>query len=248
MGFVYTTAVNTGIQQDLPAEQRLGIFVFAAPRYRASVPYLASAPIVSFADTATWRFWTGLGADGQPTWVSRDQWNRGRLVPFASPASSRPPWSPLGAPELFTPKIPAGQSVGELSVTWNHALHMWLMLYGGPGGILARVAPAPWGPWSDAARILGGEDWLGCHLLMTQNGCGNRRDYWPDGHKNGKFEGGGLYAPYVLNRYTTAASVGALGGLSCTIYWAVSTWNPYQVTVMRTTLHVDGGSPALDGG
>jgi hypothetical protein len=50
--------------------------------------------------------------------------------------------------------------------------------------------------------------------------------------------GGGTYAPYVLNRYTTAAeSEGA--GRSSTIYWVVSTWNPYEVSVMRTTLHVD---------
>jgi hypothetical protein len=248
-GFVYTTAANTGPLQDVPADQRLGVFIFAAPRYRASVPYLAYAPVESFADTATWRFFTGLGPNGQPTWVSRDQWNRGRPVPSRpAPAGFRPPWSPLGEPELFTPKMPAGQSVGELSVTWNHVLHLWLMLYGGPGGMLARVARAPWGPWSEATRILGGEDWLACHLLMTADGCGNRRDYWPGGHKNGKFVGGGLYAPYVLNRYTTAAGVGAPGGSSCTIYWVVSTWNPYEVTVMRTTLQVDGGGVSNGGG
>jgi hypothetical protein len=125
---------------------------------------------------------------------------------------------------------------------------MWLMLYGGPGGMLARVARAPWGPWSDPTRILGGEEWLPCHLLMTSNGCGKRRDFWQGGHKGGKFVQGGLYAPYVLNRYTSAATgVGAPGGSSCTIYWVVSTWNPYEVTVMRTMLEVNGGTTSKAG-
>jgi hypothetical protein len=29
------------------------------------------------------------------------------------------------------------------------------------------------------------------------------------------------------------------GGRSSTIYWVVSTWNPYEVSVMRTPLHVE---------
>jgi hypothetical protein len=245
-GFVYATAVNTGPQPDIPADQRLGVYIFAAPRYRASVPYLAYAPVQSFSDTATWKFFTGLGPNGQPTWVSREEWNRRRPAPPNRQGvhTIAQLWNPPGDAGLFAPKVEAGRSVGELSVTWNHVLHMWLMLYGGPGGMLARVARAPWGPWSDPTRILGGEDWLPCHLMMSPDGCGNRRDYWPGGHKNGKFVGGGLYAPYVLNRYTTGGGVGAPGGPSCTIYWVVSTWNPYQVSVMRTTLHLgDVGPP-----
>jgi len=232
-GFVYATAVNARPQADLPADQRLGVFVFAAPRYRASVPYLAYAPVESFADTATWRFFTGLGPGGQPIWVARDAWNRGR--PAAASAAA-PSWNPPGEPELFTPKAEIGRSVGELSVTWNRELHLWLMLYGGPGGMLARAARAPWGPWSDPTRILGGEAWLACRMVMTANGCGSRRNYWPGKHQGGKLVSGGLYAPFLLNRYTTAAGVDSHGSRTCTIYWLVSTWNPYQVSVMRTTI------------
>jgi hypothetical protein len=43
--------------------------------------------------------------------------------------------------------------------------------------------------------------------------------------------GEGFYALFVLDRYTTAA-----GGGRGTIYWLVSTWNPYAVTLMRTIL------------
>lgn len=231
-GFVYATAVNTRPIVDLPANQRLGVFIFAVPRYRASVPYLAYAPVDSFADPATWQFFTGLSENGQPKWVNRDIW----LHPPNQLSGAKPPlWNPPGEPELFTPSLEADRCIGEMSVTWNRPLGMWLMLYNGTGGIQARVAPAPWGPWSEPCSILSWQDDVGCRLLMTQNGCGDRRDFWPNGHKNGKFVAGGFYAPYVLNRFTTGAG-GAGDERRSTIYWVVSTWNPYEVSVMRTTL------------
>ena len=39
-------------------------------------------------------------------------------------------------------------------------------------------------------------------------------------------EGGGAYAPYQIPVYTT-------GGTAVTIYYALSTWNPYQTVLMR---------------
>lgn len=71
---------------------------------------------------------------------------------------------------------------------------------------------------------------------MGPQGCGKRRNFWPERHRDGKFVSGGLYAPFVLNRYTRAA--GGPGRRS-TIYWVVSMWNPYEVAVMRTTLQSD---------
>jgi hypothetical protein len=82
--------------------------------------------------------------------------------------------------------------------------------------------------------LLGKDEDVGCRLIMIPAGCGNREDFWPSRRKNGILQGGALYAPFVLDRYTTAAA----GGGS-TIYWLVSTWNPYEVTVMRTTLNRD---------
>jgi hypothetical protein len=228
------TAVNAQLAVALPQDQRSGIFIFGVPRYRASVPYLALAPIESLADPATWRFFAGRSENGQPRWVSGPEWARGGAPEGPGPAAWRPP----GEPEIFVPVPEGGRCMGELSVTWNPALRQWLMLYQCPGGVWARVAPAPWGPWSLPTAILGPGDKLGCRLLMIPDGCGNRRDFWPAKHHNGKFEGGGTYAPYVLNRYTTAAETQG-PGRSATIYWLVSTWNPYAVSVMRTTLHVD---------
>ena len=231
-GFVYSTAINSGLLADLPQEQRLGIFVFGVPRYRASIPYLAQAPVASFTDPATWQFFSGRAPDGHPVWVSYDVWIRGAA---ASGADRSQGWRPLGDPGIFASAAPAEQCIGEFSITWNDPLGMWLMLYQCRGRVLARVAPAPWGPWSTPTAILDA-DRLGCRLLMIPEGCGDRRDFWPNRHENGKFVSGGLYAPYVLDRYTHA-TVGA--GQRSTIYWVVSTWNPYQVSVMRTTLQSD---------
>jgi len=116
------------------------------------------------------------------------------------------------------------------------------MFYGCRGGILARVAPAPWGPWSAPTAILRVGPDVDCSLVMTPAGCNNRQDFWPALHKNGKFQAGSFYAPFVLYRYTTADS-STDGNRRSTIYWLVSPWNPYEVTVMRTTLEVDPSQP-----
>jgi hypothetical protein len=229
-GFVYSTAINTTLLADLPQDQRLGIFVFGIPRYRASIPYLAQAPISTFSNPATWQFFSGRAPNGHPVWVPHQTWMRG-----ASRAQGPQAWKPAGDPEIFVPATAADQCIGEFSITWNRPLGMWLMLYQCHGHVWARIAAAPWGPWSMPTTILAAEN-LGCRLLMTPEGCGNRRNFWPKRRENGKYVRGGLYAPYVLNRYTHAA--GGPGRRS-TIYWVVSTWNPYEVSVMRTTLQSD---------
>jgi uncharacterized protein DUF4185 len=231
-GFIYSTAVNTRLQVDLPENQRLGIFIFGVPRYRASAPYLAQAPIETLANPATWRFFTGRAPDGQPKWVTHEEWMRGAVAPNAPGPHV---WKPPEEPDIFVPLTDAGHCVGEFSITWNPPLGIWLMLYNCQHGILARIAQAPWGPWSTPTEILGDEESLACRLVMTPEGCGNRRDFWPGRRKNGKFVAGGFYAPYVLNRYTGVAP-GSGPRQRSTIYWVVSTWNPYEVSVMRTTL------------
>jgi len=219
-GFVYSTAVNTRIQRDLPEEQELGVFIFGVPRYRKSVPYLAYAPIETLADQASWRFFAGRTPEGKPKWVPKAEW--------------RP--SPEG--QIYAPVGDKDYNVGEFSITWNVPLHVWLMMY---GGVAVRVAPAPWGPWSEPTVILGPTDHPGCRLVMTAEGCGNRRDYWPGKRRGDKFQPGGFYAPYVLNRYTRADAEPH----RATMFWTLSTWNPYEVLIMRTTIELarPGGPP-----
>ena len=227
-GFVYATALNSAAHPDLPADQKLGVYIFAVARYRASAPYLAYAPAGSLDDTSKWRFFTGRDDSGRPKWVALAAWN-------GAPVSPPRVWTPPGDAEVFTPDSDAQRCIGEMSVTWNKPLQMWLMLFQCPGGVQARVATAPWGPWSEPAVILSMADNPECRLLMSPEGCGSRRNYWPNKNPGGPITPGGFYAPYVLNRYTTDAG-GTSPGHQTTIYWTLSTWNPYVVSIMRTTL------------
>jgi hypothetical protein len=95
-----------------------------------------------------------------------------------------------------------------------------------------------WGPWSIPSELLSKDEDVGCRLVMIPTGCGNRRDFWPGSQKSDKLVTGSFYAPFVLNRYTTPAA-GNGQDHRATIYWLVSTWNPYEVTVMRATLKRD---------
>jgi hypothetical protein len=234
--FVYSTAFDSEAAAGLPSDQRPGIYVFGVPEYRASDPYLAHAPQGGIGDPSTWLFFTGLTPDGQPSWTSRDVWER-------RGKSSPPP----GRPDLFAL---SGQDrcVGELSVTWNRALHAWLLLYNCDipkigQVIVARVAAAPWGPWSRASILLDPKrDHSWCHLLWQApgkgNGCDDLDDEWFGtdlaGTKDGAF-----YAPFVMERYTTPEGSPRLHRRQATIYWLLSTFNPYQVDVMRTSLTID---------
>src|SRR5579863_6968216 len=159
IGFTYVTAVNARDQMGLPENQRAGVYVFGAPRYRASVPYLALAPIESLTNLDTWSFFAGRNEKEEPIWVTRAQWRQG-AVPNAPP----PAWRPPGEAEMFIPMLEGGRCIGEFSVTWNEPLRLWLMLYNCPGGIMARIAGAPWGPWSAPTVILGPADKLGCRM------------------------------------------------------------------------------------
>lgn len=140
-------------------------------------------------------------------------------------ATSRPRWGsePEAQPIFSHPCI------GELSVTWNRNLRRWLMLYNcnQPNGVVGRLAETPWGPWSEPAVLFDPEvDAGACHFIHREPGCGPLNDPYSPG-RGGR---GGIYAPFVIPRFTE-------GGLqSTTIYYVMSTWNPYQVVLMRSTL------------
>ncbi len=226
IGFVYAIGVNATKIAGLPADQSRGVFIFAVPRYRASVPYLAYSPTGTFADPSTWRFFTGLSPEGRPKWVDAKKWAGSGI------AAS---WAPPGQAELYNAATDAERCIGEFSVTWNRPLQSWLMLYqcGHDHGVEARIAQAPWGPWSPpTSLIVDGPQWA-CKLVMIPAGCAGQKNFWP---KSGKtFVAGGYYAPFVMDRYTLDASGGGSYART-TIFWTLSTWNPYEVVIMRSTL------------
>jgi hypothetical protein len=232
-GFVYVSAAlpQFGIYKPGILGMAPMIPVFGVPRYRASVPYLALAPRSTFGNPSTWKFFAGY-ASGNPVWVDRQKWESGQ--------NSSGQWVPPAGAEILTSAPASERCIGEHSVTWNRALKAWLMLYNcGPWNIEARTAPEPWGPWSDPVSLLNPihDPGVACSIIMSLTGCPGlqRRDYWPTGIK-GKYVPGFFYAPFVMNRYSQSAAPPPGSTRATTIYWTLSTWNPYDVIVMQSEL------------
>ncbi len=144
-------------------------------------------------------------------------------------------WSPVEADAL--PLLTPG-ALGELSVRWVPALGRYLMLtMAGPDdpagpAVLLRSASEPWGPWSPRLRLL---DWIAGGMSPGDH---NRRfiRFAADGSDpvgDAIFRGqdsstGAAYAPYL---YDARAD-----GDGAVLRYTLSTWNPYQVVLMRHRL------------
>jgi hypothetical protein len=240
-GFNYVSAAEpplhvVGMENGQPVMGHGPIPVYGVARYRASIPYLAMAPENTFGDVTTWRFFAGTKA-GFPLWMTYAEWN----------ASGTPTqWAAPQGAEVF-PNEPNAFSgvgdehcVGEHSVTWNEPLHVWLMTYTcGGWQVEARWAKEPWGPWSKPTMLLSfvQEPALACHLFWTVIGqnCPGRQNQQPFAF----LTFGYLYAPFVMARYTHDATPPGLGSAKdADIYWLLSTWDPYQATVMHSRIRL----------
>ena len=178
------------------------LVAWGSGRYRASDAHLACVPLGSVEDENAWRYFCGTDGVGRPAWSDHE---RDARALFPHP------------------------QIGELSVTWNAPLGLWLMLYnaGSPRGVVGRVARRPWGPWSDPVVVLD-PAWsgLGYGAFMHVKDA-------PDGLSDPgrEHEWGGEYGPYVIERYTRA-----LPGGRAAIYFVLSTWNPYNTVEIRAVL------------
>lgn len=129
--------------------------------------------------------------------------------------------------------------LGELSVTWNAPLRKWLMLYNcavPENKIFVRAADRPWGPWSEPEILFDPEPDGGTCRFMNAPG---RRCPSVVTDPHSPDVAGDVYGPYVIDRFTTGED-----GASSTIHFAMSTWNPYTVVLMRATLRVRDGQVA----
>ena len=244
--FVYTASLNTDSVTGLPPGQQQSVLVYGAPCYRASTPYLAVVPAGSVEDLASWQYFSGESG-GTPS--------------FSSSPSDAIPVFDAASEKLHDPTACTGARgatnvgcVGEMSVAFDSPLQKWVMLYncfdpgGGndiEGGVRVRLADAPWGPWSDPTVLFSADnvrtdDSVGdhglCHFMhLSGTDCDNL------GGDNGDLTGG-PYAPFILPRFSNVGVSGA-DGVGTRIFYAMSTWNPYQVVVMRSNLFL----PTLPG-
>lgn len=119
---------------------------------------------------------------------------------------------------------------GELSVSYNRFIDRWIMLYScdNPRGINMRSADHPWGPWSEPQVLF--DPWADagyCHFIHASSLSMDCDSVHDPGREN---EWGGEYGPYQFEDL----AVGSPG--KTTIYFTMSTWNPYTVVLMKATL------------
>jgi hypothetical protein len=208
-------------RSELPADDR-ALIIWGSGAYRADAVVLACLPLTDAAPNLDQiHYFTGA-PQGHPQWSPPGRQNEWTAVPLFYPAA-----------------------IGELSVRWDPVLHRWVLLYctgpEDPAGacVTLRVSRAPWGPWSARRIVL---DWIrdGLKRFIHQADFpdGLNQDDTP--YPRDASEGGGAYAPYHLPQYTTAEHD------VITLYYLLSTWNPYQAVLMRHTLtradlnHLDG--------
>ena len=124
--------------------------------------------------------------------------------------------------------------VGEFSVTYLEPVKRFVMLYNSdkPRGITLRWAKTPWGPWSPGTVVFdpGRDNGYG-HFMHISTKVKGKHDGLSDPKREDEW--GGEYGPYVMARYTTGSE------RRCRIYYTMSTWNPYQVMVMRSDLQLE---------
>jgi hypothetical protein len=144
------------------------------------------------------------------------------------------------------------------SVRWVAALNKWVLLYGGDlepqlyeagtgvtrnpqGTVYIRFADKPWGPWSLRQPLLvggdpatGGGQYAAGGVLHRQgctpsSACIPGEPWWNTFF--GRDEPGYLYGANLIPEWTVDRNNGKVD-----LYWNVSTWAPYQVVLMRSTV------------
>lgn len=200
--------VNPRDWQGLPEGGSEGLVIFGTGSYRRSNVKLAFQPASRIESSKAIRYFAGLDGSGKPRWSF--------LEDDSQPLFQQP-------------------SLGELSVSYNKFIHKWIMLYNCSSsqnnefrGINMRTADKPWGPWSDSQVIF--EPWRDggyCHFMHT-SWESRKCDVVSD--PQAENEWGGEYGPYQFEDF-------AVGDNSITtIYFTMSTWNPYTVVLMKATL------------
>ncbi len=145
-------------------------------------------------------------------------------------------WPSFEADEAQAQPLVEASDYGELSVRRLRRSGLWCMSAnsGSPRGIHLRTASAPTGPWSapqvifDPARDRG----YGGFMHQSASAVGFDDGLSEAGREN---EWGGEYGPYLVPAWCSEPVEGAHG-----LVFTLSSWNPYQVHLMRAWLTEPG--------
>jgi hypothetical protein len=125
--------------------------------------------------------------------------------------------------------------LSQHSVTWNRVLGRFVLMRGATRRIAAQFSTTPWGPWSSPITVFSRTDDWYRKLLHTPGADRIVQSLVPIYNRDGSqvampdSDRGTPYAPNVIDKYTENADG------SVTLYYTLSTWNPYQVFLMSST-------------
>ena len=201
------------------------VYIFGLGVYRGSDVYLSVVGAADFETGRGTRYFTGL-VNGQPAWSTSEA----DAVPVVLDNPSNIP--------NHTPGI------GNVSVIYSNELGLWLMTYDSgrsapeTRGFYFTYASEPWGPWQRPQLIFN----------ATRDGAAGTFIHDPRVSPSDRLTGptigpndpvttpGGAYAPYMIERFTRVV------GRTLSIYYTLSTWNPYTIVMMRSDFLVTKGS------
>jgi hypothetical protein len=207
------------------------VYLYGAGSFRQSAVFLARVRPDDIGDRTKWSYYRGL-REGVPTW------GPGELT-SAPLFRGGVPVGPAGMP--LTGRMNIG--VGEFSVRKHPTRPLYLMTYkadggcGGPPGVHLRTARTPWGPWTAPIVLFNRADVYG-HFVHKSSEPSDPDVIQPivdDGlARPGLYTAGGLYGPYLIPRWFRSE------GNIDSIVFAISSWTPYQVHLVRAVVSTDG--------
>jgi len=189
------------------------VLIWGTGQYRNSKAYLSIVPVAQFESGKGTLYFAGFDSASTPKWSAKE-------------SEAQP--------------IVENDSLGDISVTWCKDLSLWLMTYDRRTptiGIAFSYSRTPWGLWSEPQMIFNAvrDGALGKFIHNPQKK--------PDDGVAGPVSGpklqadpgavhGGAWAPYVVERWTK------LRGSELSVYYTLSTVNPYVVVLMKSRLQI----------
>jgi hypothetical protein len=183
------------------------------------------------------RYFESFDGTNPPTWKTDES--------LAQPVvfDANPSWT---TGDCATPPCP---TIGDVSVQFNKKLGLWLMTFDGgrqidpatglhDASVYFCYAKEPWGTWSPPVVIFNAarDGAYGTYIHNENPALGPTGG--PEGPMIGSatpcFTQGGIYAPLMIEPFTKVD----LQHHKLTIYYTMSTWNPYTIVLMRSELTI----------
>lgn len=191
------------------------VYIYGAAPYRQGHLYLAKVSEENFSTRDSWEYYTANGS-----WLTGEN-NAAPIIPEEDRESDAP-------------------CIGEISVRKYDSLYFMTYNCGKDLShyVQLRVAERPEGPWSKAATLLRNTDAYGVFVHADPNETGS-----DDGlGETGLFSTalrlprtkGDVYGPYLIPEWFKQSGPGEYE-----IAYTLSSWNPYQVHLLRSKVSIE---------